>query len=33
LGESGFFNEPPPSRPASGQQSQFAELHRMRLMG
>ena len=33
LGESGFFDEPPPPRPPSGQQSQFAELHRMRLMG
>jgi hypothetical protein len=33
LGESGFFDEPPPPRPPSGTQSQFAQLHRMRLMG
>jgi hypothetical protein len=32
LGESGFFDEPPAPRPASGPQSQFAQLHRMRLM-
>jgi hypothetical protein len=31
LGESGFFDEPPPP-PPSALQSQFAQLHRMRLM-
>jgi hypothetical protein len=33
LAETGFFDEPPPPRPPPGQQSQFAQLHRMRLMG
>jgi hypothetical protein len=32
LGESGFFDEPPPPPPPSALQSQFAQLHRMRLM-
>jgi hypothetical protein len=33
LGESGFFDEPPQPGLPSGPQSQFAELHRMRLIG
>ncbi len=33
LGESGFFDEPPPPTSPPGPQSQLAQLHRMRLMG
>jgi hypothetical protein len=32
LGESGFFDEPPQPTPSSRLQTQFAQLHRMRLM-
>jgi hypothetical protein len=32
LAESGFFDEPPPPPPPSALQSQFAQLHRLRLM-
>jgi hypothetical protein len=32
LGETGFFDEPPPPTPPSSLRSQFAQLHRMRLM-
>jgi hypothetical protein len=33
LGESGFFDEPPPARPSTGSQSHFAQLHRARALG
>jgi hypothetical protein len=33
LAETDFFEEPPAPRPPAGPQSQFAQLHRMRLMG
>jgi hypothetical protein len=31
LAETGFFDEPPEPRPPTGQQSQFAQLHRLRI--
>src|SRR4029450_8155412 len=33
LGESGFFDEPPPPRPPPGPRAKFARVPRMRLMG